>query len=164
MGAQQSAAVGCMAEIVIRKGGRYGIAYTPGCYCELCGPSGGLPQTFRVTTMDTWDDDSGSRRMGDVAPRRKACPTCGMAMKLLEELIPIECQSYDCPECGLENTLEFRITKVATQELPDSRFGFETMVKCLRCNTTRVFDRQIESLAECVKIQLSFDGVELSFV
>ncbi len=153
-----------MPETVIRKDGHYGFAVTPGFYCELCGPSAALPSSVDVTSNESRFEGDRVEGLLDGEAQRKACASCGLVIELVGDVIPIECRSYNCPECGRHDALEYRITEMGIQNLPDSRLTFGTEVKCIDCGLRRKFDSQLDSLVRCVQIELSPDGIELKVI
>jgi ribosomal protein L37AE/L43A len=90
------------------------------------------------------------------------CPSCGQAVQVLRQLIPVEIAEYACPQCDRTDALRYEIQAVDKDTEP-STYTFSAVVECTRCRRRRSIKEALRGILSIKKIKVSLlgTGVEL---
>ncbi len=90
------------------------------------------------------------------------CPSCGQALEVLRQLVPVEIAEYACPQCDRTDALRYEIQAVDKASEP-SAYTFIAVVECARCRRRRSVKEVLRGILSIkrVKVSLLGTGVEV---
>jgi hypothetical protein len=86
------------------------------------------------------------------------CPQCCAMYQAVRRGIPIECEGFDCPKCGLSQALTYNVQRI---DAHGSEFSFEATISCGTCHKKRTFVRILKNLLKLKKIEIKLTGISL---
>ncbi len=128
--------------------------------CRSCG--GRLHYRIKIVSIEAQDthwDLRGKGKLEKNAGPKLFCPECGSILETLEYMIPIECASFSCPNCGQLQHLEYKIQRI---EVANDAFQFEAKITCRKCGNTKSFKEVIKKILGVLKITVGPTGVTVS--
>jgi DNA-directed RNA polymerase subunit RPC12/RpoP len=86
------------------------------------------------------------------------CPTCGAIVHGVRKSLPIECAEVGCPDCGLADTLSYKIQEISVR---GSSFDFTVNVECRNCGRRKFMRRLVDQLLKIRRLKVGPTSIEL---
>jgi hypothetical protein len=132
-------------------------------YCNICGRWGEYehPYTLRVEKINR--EDKGWKAKGNGVLTNKEnviCPTCAMMYDTILRAIPLECENYNCPNCGSKENLVYRVDYIERRKnLYD--FSFEIIIVCKKCERKNKIVSAIFDILKTIKVKIGLGGISI---
>jgi rubrerythrin len=84
------------------------------------------------------------------------CRRCAAMYNALQKAIPIECQSYNCPECGDRQNLQYKVQRIDAHGID---FSFEAEISCPKCHKKKTFVEVLKNIFKIKKLELKATGI-----
>jgi YgiT-type zinc finger domain-containing protein len=122
--------------------------------CPSCGHVATKP-TVKIVRLERKE----GRFVASGTVRMTVCPNCGMTVKAINQIVPIELQALTCA-CGA-NDFRFAIRSLKPSAAKRSmEWSFELDVICAACGTTK-FAEKILSFLRLKRIKVGLSGIDL---
>ncbi len=124
--------------------------------CSGCGGDESTSCSLEVASITATRDGWELEGSGALHPEKVPCPYCGGMHDSIRRIIPVECGSYSCPQCGLSDHLQYKVEKV---EADGHDFLFEASITCGKCHKAHSLQTVLKNILSLIKIELKPTGV-----
>jgi hypothetical protein len=121
-------------------------------HCVFCGQFG--PAGPRATVVSAKVVDASWVISGRLELHGSPCPRCAAWMAAIVQDIPIQCDTFTCPECRTAEHLAYRVTQIDSDAL-----RFTATIKCGKCGRKRTLRKVLTKLLSVLKISVGPLGI-----
>ncbi|MBN6367479.1 hypothetical protein JZL89_19185 [Providencia rettgeri] len=86
------------------------------------------------------------------------CPYCGQIYTSVSKIIPIECDSYSCPNCNESSHLEYKVCEI---ERNNDDFTFNAEILCKKCHNKNHFTQALKKILNIKKVEIKLTGITI---
>ncbi|AYH01147.1 hypothetical protein C5E19_08935 [Pectobacterium parmentieri] len=76
----------------------------------------------------------------------------------VKKVIPIECDSYLCPNCNEASNLEYQVLKI---DRKDNEFTFKAEILCKKCHKKNDLISSLKKALNIKKIEITINGIKV---